>query len=201
MAYSATRTYDSLDTMGATSKPVEERLITGDELLAMGDVGPCELIDGRIVRMSPTGGEHGWLEIELGRLLGNFVVERRLGWVVGGEVGIYTRRKPDRVRAADVAFVSRSRSPKRPTKKFLDVAPELVVEVLSPEDRWQDIRPKIEEYFGIGVERVWVVEPENRAVLVYRSPSEARRLGEGDTLEGEGALSGLTLPIASLFSD
>lgn len=187
--------------MGATSKPVEERLITGDELLAMGDVGPCELIDGRIVRMSPTGGEHGWLEIELGRLLGNFVVERRLGWVVGGEVGIYTRRKPDRVRAADVAFVSRSRSPKRPTKKFLDVAPELVVEVLSPEDRWQDIRPKIEEYFGIGVERVWVVEPENRAVLVYRSPSEARRLGEGDTLEGEGALSGLTLPIASLFSD
>lgn len=187
--------------MGVTSKPVEERPITGEELLARGDIGPCELIDGRIVRMSPTGGEHGWLEIELGRVLGNFVAERRLGWVVGGEVGIYTRRNPDRVRGADLAFVSRSRSPRRPGKRFLDVAPELLIEVLSPEDRWQDLRSKLEEYFALGVERVWVVEPENRAVLVCRSPSEARRLGETDTLEGEGVLGGFSLPIASLFAD
>ncbi len=187
--------------MGASSKPVEERLITGDELFAMGDIGPCELIDGRIVRMSPTGGEHGWLEIELGAELRSFVKERRLGWVLGGEVGVYTRRQPDRVRGADVAFVSRSRSPRRPSKKFLDVAPELVVEVLSPEDRWQDIRPKIEEYFAIGVERVWVVEPENKAILVYSSPTEARRLGHADTLDGEGVLAGFSLPIASLFAD
>src|SRR5262249_54586048 len=104
-----------------------ERLITGEELLAMGDIGPCELIDGRIVRMSPTGGEHGTIELLLGSKLNDFVRPRRLGWVLVGEVGIYTRRKPDRVRGADVLFLSRKRSPSRPGRKFLDTAPELVV--------------------------------------------------------------------------
>ena len=176
-------------------------MITGDELLALGDIGPCELIDGRIVRMSPTGGEQGTIEVALTARLHSWVSERRIGWVLGGEVGIYTRRNPDRVRGADAAFVSRKRLPTRPGRKFLDVAPELVVEVLSPDDRWQDVRHKIEEYFGIGVERVWVVEPENRAILVYRSADESERLKEGDALEGYGALEGFRLSVADLFGD
>jgi Uma2 family endonuclease len=125
--------------MTASSERIPDRPITGEELLALGDIGPCELIDGRIVPMSPTGGEHGSLEAILGGELTMFVRQRRLGWVMVGEVGIYTRRQPDRVRGADVAFVSRQRLPKRPGKKFLEVAPELVVEILSPDDRWQDV--------------------------------------------------------------
>jgi Uma2 family endonuclease len=187
--------------MSPAKTSVVEGLITGDELLAMGDVGPCELIDGRIVRMSPTGGEHGAIEVALTARLHAHVSERRLGWVLGGEVGIYTRRNPDRVRGADAAFVSRNRLAARPGRRFLEVAPELVVEVLSPDDRWQDIRQKIEEYFAIGVERVWVVEPENRAVLVYRSPGESERLKEGDVLEGHGRLEGFRMPVADLFRE
>lgn len=184
--------------MDPTLAPPETKLITGEELLAMGDFSPCELIDGRIVPMPPTGDEHAYLEFNLGRYLGNFVAERKLGWVMGGEIGIYTHRNPDRVRAADLVFVSKERLP-RPTGRFLDVAPDLVVEIMSPDDRWLDVRQKLEEYFAIGVPRVWIVEPDIRSVLVCRSPTEMLRLGEGDTLRGEGALEGFSIPGSSLF--
>jgi Uma2 family endonuclease len=177
------------------------KLITGEALLAMGDIGPCELIDGRIVPMVPTGNEHGVVEFNLGRHIGNFVAAHKLGWVSGGEVGIYTRRNPDRVRGADIAFVSRERLPGRLPKGFLTIAPDLVVEVVSPDDRWQGIRDKLEEYFAIGVHRVWIVEPETHTVLVYRSVADMSKLGEDDTLTGEGVLDGFTLPVAELFAE
>ena len=160
----------------------------------MGDIGPCELVDGRIVAMSPTGVEHGEIEVRL-------AAARGLGRVIGGEVGIFTRRNPDRVRGADVAFWSKARMPGKPTKKFADIAPELVVEILSPDDRWQDVRQKIDEYFAIGVECVWIVEPENLAMQVFRSPSESSRLSEAEILRGEGVLEGFTLPVADLFAE
>jgi Uma2 family endonuclease len=177
------------------------KLVTGEELLAMGDVGPCELIDGRIVRMNPTGMQHGDIVIALGSALRDFVRKHQLGRVVGGEVGIYTRREPDRVRAADIAFVSRERLVDKSLKGFLKVAPELVVEIISPTDRWQNMRDKLEEYFAIGVHRVWIVEPDNRDVLVYSASTEMRKFGEGDMLMGEGVLDGFTLAIAELFEE
>ncbi len=89
----------------------ETRLITAEDLLAMGDIGPSELVEGRIVRLSPTGSTHGWIESYLAHLLNAFVLPRNLGWVLTGAPGIYIRRNPDSVRAADVAFVSRQRAP------------------------------------------------------------------------------------------
>lgn len=184
-----------------SSTDLSQRTMTGAELLDLGDIGPCELIAGRVVFMSPTGGEHGHLELELGRLLGNFVAERRLGWVMTGEVGVYTRRGPDSVRGADVAFVSRARLGARPGRRFLSVAPELVVEILSPDDRPGDIRAKITEYFGIGVDRVWIVEPRNRVVFVHRSATESTRFGTGQSVPGEGVLEGFSLALDDLFAE
>jgi Uma2 family endonuclease len=112
--------------MGAVTAPSETKLITGEELLAMGDIGPCELIDGRIVPMSPTGSEHGNIEFNLGLALKVFVQQRKLGWVVGGEVGIYTRHNPDRVRGADIVFVSNKRITSLPNG-FLETTPDLIV--------------------------------------------------------------------------
>lgn len=180
----------------STATPV----ITGEELLAMGDIGPCELVDGRIVPMSPTGGEHGILESDLGFALRYFVQEHNLGWVMTGEVGIYTRRNPDRVRGADVVFLSKERWPDRPPKGFLEIAPDLVVEILSPSDRWQDVRQKLAEYFALGVRWVWIVEPDNQTVLVFRSITDMQQYGIHDTLVGEGLLEGFTLTVASLFA-
>lgn len=177
------------------------RLITGDELFEMGDIGPCELVEGRIVPMSPSGGEHGVITFLIGSVLTQFVRARKLGWILGGETGVYTRRNPDTVRGMDVAFLSKQRAPQGPGKKYLTIAPELVVEVISPSNRWSEIRQKIDEYFSIGVERVWVVEPDERSVLVYRAANSFEKLNVDDTLSGEGLLSDFVLPIADLFAD
>jgi Uma2 family endonuclease len=175
-------------------------LITGEELLAMGDLGPCELIDGRIVPMSPTGGEHGLIELHLGSALQLFVQQHNLGWVLTGEVGIYTCRNPDRVRGADIVFLSRERWPDGPPKGFLEGAPDLIVEVMSPNDRWQEVRQKLVEYFAIEVRWVWVVEPENRTVVVCHSSTDFQPFDEAATLVGEGMFEGFSLEVASLFA-
>ncbi len=130
-----------------------------------------------------------------------FVRLHKLGWVVAGEAGLYTRRNPDRVRGADVLFISRKRLPQQPKRAFLEVAPELIVEIISPGDAWEEVRQKIAEYFSIGVERVWIVEPENRDVLIYRSPLEAIAVPEGEMLTGEGVLDGFSLAVADLFAE
>lgn len=185
--------------------PIQEaqittKLITGDELLEMGDIGPCELVKGRIIPMSTTGGEHGLLEIEIMRHLGNFNADHKLGWVLGGEAGVYTRRNPDTVRGMDGAFISRVRHPARP-KGYLEVAPELIVEIVSPYDRWKEIQDKLNEYFAIGVLYVWLVEPEEQAVYLYTAPTILTKLTTGDVLRGEGVLASFELPLAVLFAE
>lgn len=182
--------------METVKSPPAAKLITGDELLGLGDLGPCELIDGRIVFMSPAGDEHAILESNLGFELR----QQRLGRVMTGEVGIYIRRNPDRVRGADIVFISYTKLPK-PTGKFLEVAPELVIEIMSPHDRWQEVRQKLEDYFSVGVEQVWVVEPGNRKVLVYHSSTDLQEFGEGDVLAGQGILEGFALEISALFDE
>jgi Uma2 family endonuclease len=177
------------------------KLITGEELLAMGNIGPCELIDGRIVRMNPIGRSHAYVAANLSMALNQFVRHRKLGEVLVGEIGIFIQRKPDRIRAADVVFVSKERLAQTTASGYLNTAPELVVEIISPTDRWQTVRDKLEEYFAIGVHRVWIVEPDNRDVLVYSTSTEMRKFGEGDMLTGEGVLDGFTLPVAELFEE
>lgn len=186
--------------MSQTKAFAESTMITGQELLAMGDIGPCELIDGRIVPMIPTGAEHARVEFRLGSELEVFVRQRGIGWVLGGEVGIYTRRNPDRVHGADIAFISKESAPDGPPEGFLEIAPELVVEIISPGDRWRDVRQKINEYFAISVQQVWVVEPEHCSVLVYRSATEIHTLLESDVLVGEGSLEGFSLPVKTIFA-
>lgn len=184
--------------MSAANPTTEAKLVTGDELFEMGDIGPAELIDGRIVPMSPTNVEHADIEFTLAWLLKNHVHAKDIAWVFGGEVGIYIRRDPDRIRAADVAVVAKSRLAVRP-KSYLDVPPDLVVEIVSPTDRWAGIRSEVEDYFSIGVARVWVVEPDNQAVLVFHSATEFTRLSMDDTLRGEGLLEGFEVAVATVL--
>lgn len=184
--------------MSATAVPAE-RLITGEELFAMEDVGRCELIDGRIVPMSPTGGRHARVEIRLGRFLDEFVEEQALGWVVGGEAGLYTQRNPDRVRGADIAFFTKEQLPNGLPTGFIEAAPALVAEIMSPGDTWPEVRAKIREYFAIGTEQVWVVEPDKQQLHVYHSPLRHETLTADETLTGTGTLNGFVLPVAQLF--
>ncbi len=186
--------------MTAHSMETTTGIITGSDLLAMGDIGPCELIDGVIVRMSPTGGIHGFLESRLARLLGAFVDNTKAGWCLVGEIGIYIRHDPDRIRGADLAFWSYAKLPAGPPAGFVEVAPDLVVEILSPTDSWADMSQKIDDYFSISVGTLWIVDPEEETVFVYRSAAQRTALRSGDTLAGTGPLTGFTLPVSELFA-
>ena len=179
----------------------EERLMTGEELARHPDLEPCELVNGRVVPMAPAKFEHGDLEFELGLRLRVYAQEAKRGRVVGGEVGIYIRRNPDTVRGADILYISHERLARRGPSAFLDVAPEVVVEILSPDNRPSEVAQKVQEYLSIGVDRVWVVDRRHRQVRVYRSPEQVDTLGIGDTLRDEEILPGFFIPISELFRD
>ena len=187
----------TLNNLAVTTQP----LVTGEALAAMGDIGRSELVEGKIIMLSPTGWPHGKSERRFGHALGSFVDEHHLGEVLVGEVGIYTRRDPDTVRGADVIFISNERLAQLTSAGFLDVAPELIVEIMSPDDRWSEVKQKIREYFSIGALLVWVADPSDKTVSVYRSLTEVRVLAESDLLGGEEVLPGFSVSVASLFAD
>src|SRR5688572_23755826 len=124
------------------------KLLTGDDILEMPDLECCELVRGSIVHAQPSGFRHGRIAASFFRALDSFVAPRKLGEVIVGEVGIYTEWGPDTVRGADVAYISGERLRRvKDRGKFLDVAPELVVEVVSAKQSWKRVRQKLEEYF------------------------------------------------------
>lgn len=178
----------------------EPALLTGSDVLRMGDIGPYELIKGRLVPMSPTKPEHGRLESRLDRILGRFVDEHSLGEVWVGEVGLYTHRNPDTVRGVDLLFISHERRARATPGNFLDVAPELVIEILSPQDRWSEVRKKLREYFAIGVTVVLVADLDEQTISVYRSLTDIQELAVGDVLEIADVLPGFSVSVADLFA-
>jgi Uma2 family endonuclease len=181
-------------------RQIETALMTGEELLALGDIGPCELLEGMLVKMSPTKPRHGWHEYRLARAIGDFVETQNLGQVQVGEVGIYIRRSPDTVRAADVLFISHRRLAQATPDSFLDVAPELVAEILSPDDRPGQVKRKVREYFGAGVLVVLVVDPVRRTVTAHHASGAVRKYRTGDTVTLPEVLPGFTLSVAALFA-
>jgi Uma2 family endonuclease len=183
----------------AAPSPTETTVMTGEELFALGDIGRAELVKGELVRMAPTGHAHGYIEFNFGGILYAFVRGQKLGRVLGGEVGIYTQRDPDTVRGADVAFISNERLAQVQSQSYLDVAPELIIEIMSPEDRWSDVMEKLEEYFAIGVQVIWVADPRRQQVYVYRSLTQVERLTVEDVLSGGDLLPGFQVSVAELF--
>jgi Uma2 family endonuclease len=177
----------------------QNKTITGEELFQMGDIGRSELVKGEIVRMSPTGHPHADYEGNFYAALREFVKRNKLGRVFVGEVGIYTHRDPDTVRAADVAFVSKERMSKAKPQGYLDVAPDLVVEILSPDDAWSDLMEKLDEYFSVGVKSVWVADPRKQQVYVYHSATDVKRFNANETLIDNDALPGFSASMADLF--
>lgn len=176
-----------------------DRLLTLEELpAAVGDLSG-DLVRGRFVAMPPTGRPHARTEVKLASKLEQFVSRGGRGEVLTGEIGIIVQRDPDTVRGADILFVSNERLRQAAPEGYLDVAPELVVEIVSPNDRWSDINEKLEDYFGIGVLAVWLIDPKRRRVHVYRSPTEAVTLGLGGVLSGGEALPGFEIQVDSLF--
>ena len=150
--------------------------------------------------MPPPQPRHGQVCNKVGRILGNYAEERDLGHVVNNDSGVITERGPDTVRGADVAFYSYSRVPKGPLPAgYLDVPPELVFEVRSPEDRWPKLLGKVVEYLNAGVAVVGVLDPERRTVHIFEGEAPVLILSEHDQLEIPSVLSEFSVSVSRFF--
>jgi Uma2 family endonuclease len=118
-----------------------------------------------------------------------------------GDVAIYTRRDPDSVRGADVVYISHERYARRSDLTWLDVTPELLVEVFSSDGRWSELSRKAQEYLTAGALSVWLVHPQKREITVHRPAAEPVTFGIGDTLRDEEILPGFSLSLSDLFQD
>lgn len=188
-----------MNTAFAKDSDLYSDLVTGEELFESGNTETLELVKGRLVHMPPTGYLHGLIEVKFSRILSLYVEKNKMGHVMGGEVGIYIQRNPDTVRAADVLYISKQRLSQCRTKSYLDVAPELVAEILSPGDRWYDINDKIDEYFSIGVKSVWIIAPKREQVTIYHSPTKAVRYSANEKISDKDILPGFEINVSDLF--
>ena len=178
----------------------EERLMTGEEIARWRDFHG-ELVNGRPVPMPMAGRSHAQLVMWMGARLLAYAEETGRGRVLGGEAGVYTRRNPDTVRGADALFISHERYARCGPLTFLDVAPELVVEVSSSDNSPGEVAQKVEEYLSAGVDRVWVVSLPRGTIKVHRAGAEPETLAIGDTLRDEEILPGFSLSLSDLFQD
>lgn len=175
------------------------QLITGDALYAMTGIGPSELIKGEIVERMPTGYLHGRIESLIVTLINIFLRQHKLGKTFVGETGLFTSRDPDTVRAFDVAYMSNERFGQIQSRSYLDVAPELVVEVMSPDDSWTMIQEKLAEYFAAGVQVIWIVDPKLEQLHSYRAVNEIEIFQIDDTVTCEDLLPGFAMALREVF--
>ena len=145
--------------------------------------------------MSPAGVEHGRIVARLARLLGNQVEGGGVSMVLAGDVGFYIGRDPDTVRAPDVAVIATGRI----SAGFFEGAPDLAVEVVSPNDRHSEVSAKVHEWLAAGCRLVWVVDPEARTVTQYRSRTEIAILTAAETLTGGDVVPGFSIAVAEIF--
>jgi len=175
-------------------------IMTAEQLFQASSLGPCELVRGELIMVSPAGYAHGSIAGRITQALGEFVRPRGLGDVLGAEPGFYIAHDPDTVRAPDVAFVRADRIPTDDETRFFEGAPDLAVEVLSPNDRASEVNAKVQDWLDAGCRMVWVVDPETKTVSVYRSRAHIEVLGVSDTLLGGDVLPGFSLPVAEIFA-
>jgi Uma2 family endonuclease len=181
--------------------PDQRQHVTAEELFRMPDDGYWyELVQGRLIKMSPPGALHGVVGIRVQTALDQFVAQQQLGLVLPQDTGFKLASNPDTVRAPDAAFVRRDRIPSTGVPVgYWPGAPDLAVEVRSASDRRSDLRRKASEYLRHGARLVWVIDPTRRDVTVFRPGSAPRTLRSDDELDGEDVVPGFRLGVRRLF--
>jgi Uma2 family endonuclease len=182
---------------------VKHKLVTADELWNMSDPPGkrLELVDGEVVDVSPVTMRHGVIVATLTRLLDDFVRLHDLGIVAAGDVGYVLRRGPDRVRAPDISFVAWGNVPESelPERGFWEGPPALAVEVVSADDRANEVHAKVHHFLEAGTQQFWVLWPRQRTLTVYARDTSPRELGPDADVEGGDILPGFTARVGDLF--
>ena len=179
---------------------IPSSMVTADDLLRLELPGRrAELVKGVLVVREPAGYRHGRTTARLAKKLIDFADEENLGCVLAAETGFKLTSDPDTVRAPDIAFVHRERLPEPPPDGFAELAPDLVVEVLSPDDRPGAVLAKVADWLEAGTRLVWVVDPRRRRARVYRADGGESFLDEGAELDGEDVVEGFSCRLEDVF--
>ena len=182
----------------ATAK---SKLLTAEDLLRLNGQGvKGELIRGVLCETVSAGKVHARIAMIFGAKLVNHVIPRRLGQVGGTDGGVLIERNPDTVREPDIYYVSAERQPlDDQSEGYLEVIPELVVEIVSPSDSPREVNDKTQMWLAHGVLMALEVYPAERAVMVHRPGQPAVTLTGDDALDGGDVLPGFTLPLRDIF--
>jgi len=176
---------------------IARNISTARELFEAGDIGPCELVRGRLRVMTPAGYEHGVVSMNVAFHLMIHVKRKRLGRVCTAETGFVLRTTPDTVRAPDVGFVSSMRVVS--TKRYFPGAPDFAVEVVSPGDGAAEVAEKVADWLGSGARLVWVADTARRTIVSYAPAREPRTYGAGESVSGEDVVPGFSLSVDDAF--
>lgn len=177
------------------------KLFTAEEFAAMPELGRfTELVRGEVIQVPPPSFIHGVVCSNLAFELGTHVRPRSLGRIATNDSGVITERDPDSVRGADVAFFSYERLPKEVTPRvYPEVAPELVFEVMSPDDVWADLMAKVDEYLAAGVLLVFVIDPSREQAMLFQKGKLGTLFGPADEMVFPGVLPDLRILVGPLF--
>jgi Uma2 family endonuclease len=173
---------------------------TADDLLRMPDGDRFELVDGKLVE-THMGTQASYIGSRLIRILGNFCEDPFLGWVLPPDTTYqFLPARPNLVRKPDVSFIRLGRLPNNTLPEgHARIAPDLAVEVVSPNDLYYEVEQKVAEYRSAGVRLIWVVVPPTRTVLVRRLDGSIGEVGEAGELDGEDVVPGFRCPVRDLF--
>ncbi len=175
-------------------------LMTAEEVERISIPGKVtELIRGRLIVREPPGTHHGAIAANLTYYLADFVRRHGSGAMFAQDTGFKIGSDPDTVRAPDVAFVARERVGVIRERGYAELAPDLLAEILSPDDRPAEVLAKVADWLAAGTKIVWVVDPERREARVYRQDGSLSILGNDDSLDGEDVLPGFTCPLKDVL--
>ena len=179
-----------------------KNLLTADDLLAMPDDGMRrELIRGELIEMPPASDDHGFAGHGLTWRMGAFIHQHGLGQGRIAETGFWIEVGPDTVLAPDYAFISYERMSSRPQARgYAQVIPDLVMEVVSPNDQQPQVDRKIQLWLNAGVRLVMVIYPASQEVHTHHDDGTVRRFGPGDTLTCEPVLPGFACAVDEIFA-
>jgi len=177
-----------------SSQMTAERLLHEAHVL-----GRCELVRGELQMMSPTGSRHGAVTLRIATLLANHVETQGLGQVFAAETGFILGRDPDTVRAPDVAFVGRDRLAGGLPAGYFPGPPDLVVEVLSPDDRSAAVAAKTADWLAAGARLVWNVAPAARVLVSHAADGTVARFLPPATVSAGDVVPGFDLPLERVF--
>lgn len=173
-----------------------KRRYTEQDLLNLPDDGrKYELVNGRI-QIVPTDGRHGKIGYRLARRIGEGTPESLEGF----DCSTGFRMAGGNIRSPDLSLMQKARLPQgEPPVDFIDGAPDLAVEIVSPTENLKDLYQKVLEYFESGAREVWLLFPERKQVYRYTAPLEVEVLRENDTLTGDELLPNFKVRVGELF--